>query len=130
MSDSTNIALVRRLYDSKGDPAVAAEVMAADIVWDITPGFPVGGVYTGFDSVGRDFFGALAQLWESIYVEADQIYADDDRHVFALGRYHITTKDGKALLPRFIHLWTVRDGKLARLQQAADSHIAHQALNA
>jgi ketosteroid isomerase-like protein len=28
-----------------------------------------------------------------------------------------------------IHLWTVRDGKLARLQQAADSLVIDRALN-
>ncbi|TDU05930.1 hypothetical protein EDD99_4471 [Streptomyces sp. 846.5] len=27
---------------------------------------------------------------------------------------------------RFIHLWTVRDGKLASIEQAADSRIAQQ----
>lgn len=128
MSESANTALVRRLYDSKGDPAVAAEVMASDIVWDVTPGFPLGGVYTGFDSVGRDFFAAVAQTWQSFYAEAEHLYGDDEGHVFALGHYNATTKDGRTVTPRFIHLWTVRDGKLARMQQAADSYVAHQAL--
>lgn len=45
MSDSPNLALVRRLYDSGMAPDVVAEVIDPDIVWDITPGFPYGGVY-------------------------------------------------------------------------------------
>lgn len=129
MSSSANIALARRLYDSKGDPAVLAEVLAADIVWDVTPGFPQGGVYTGLASVGEDFFGGLLKQVGGIYAEADEIYADDD-HVFALGQYHVTSKSGKTVTPRFIHLWTVRDGKLAHMQQAADSYVARQALDA
>lgn len=130
MSSSENIALARRLYDSKGDPAVLAEVLSTDIVWDVTPGFPQGGVYTGLASVGQDFFGGLLQQVGGIFAEADQLYADDEGHVFALGHYHVTSKSGKVVTPRFIHLWTVRDGKLAHLQQAADSYVARQALEA
>jgi ketosteroid isomerase-like protein len=37
--------------------------------------------------------------------------------------------DSKGDPVRFIHLWTVRDGKLARLQQAADSLVIDRALN-
>ena len=128
MTDNANITLARRLYDSKGDPAVAAEVLAPDIIWDVTPGFPLGGVYNGFETVGRDFFGQVAQLWASFYAQGEQFFADDEDHVFVLGHYHATTQDGRVVTPRFIHLWTVRDGQLAHLQQAADSYVARQAL--
>ncbi|MGY4745631.1 hypothetical protein ACW9TO_47145, partial [Streptomyces sp. ATMOS53] len=52
MSDSPNLALVRRLYDSGMAPDVVAEVIDPDIVWDITPGFPYGGVYKTWASAG------------------------------------------------------------------------------
>jgi len=130
MSASANIALVRRLYDAKGDPAVVAEVMASDIVWDVTPGFPQGGVYTGLASVATDFFGPLYGQWDTFYAQGEQFWADAEDHVFVLGRYHGTTKAGTSATPRFIHVWSVRDGKLAHLRQAADSHVAHQALGA
>jgi hypothetical protein len=32
--------------------------MAPHIVRDITPGFPFGGVYHGYDSMMNDFFGS------------------------------------------------------------------------
>ncbi|MFJ9380906.1 nuclear transport factor 2 family protein [Streptomyces sp. NPDC101455] len=67
MSASENIAVVRKMYDSKADPAVLQEVIAPDILWDITPGFPGGGVYNGFESVGRDFFGPLFARMEAFY---------------------------------------------------------------
>ena len=57
MSDSPNLALIRRLYESRMAPEVTAEIMAPDLVWDITPGFPNSGVYHGWDSVPNDFFG-------------------------------------------------------------------------
>ncbi|MGW3981909.1 nuclear transport factor 2 family protein [Streptomyces mirabilis] len=128
MSDSPNIALARRLYDSKGDPAVSQEVMAPDIIWDVTPGFPNGGVYNGLDSVGGDFFRRVFEVFESFYAEGEQFFEDADNHVFVLGHYRGVSKKGKTAKVRFIHLWTVRDGKLAHMQQAADSQIAQLAL--
>jgi ketosteroid isomerase-like protein len=129
MPESPDITLARRLYESHADPAVMEEIMAPDLEWDITPGFPYGGVYHGFDSMMNDFFGSLLPHFESFGAQAEQYYAAGDGHVFVLGHYHGVTKNGDTADARFIHLWTVRDGKLARLQQAADSHVLQQALN-
>ena len=129
MSDSPNIALVRRLYDSGMAPEVTAEIISPDLVWDITPGFPHSGVYHGWDSVGRDFFGRMMPDFESYSAGAEEFFADDENHVFVYGHYHAITKSGEKADVRFIHLWTVRDGKLVHLRQAADSHVLQQALN-
>lgn len=129
MSDSPNIALVRRLYDSRMAPEVTKEIMAPNVVWDVTPGFPNSGVYHGWDSVAADFFGPIMPDYESFGAVPEDFYADDNDHVFVFGHYHAETKCGKKADVRFIHLWTLRDGKLARMRQAADSHILRQALN-
>ncbi|WP_063045194.1 nuclear transport factor 2 family protein [Nocardia pseudovaccinii] len=130
MSATDNIAVVRRMYESKAAPDVLAEVIDPDILWDITPGFPGGGVYHGFESVGRDFFGPLFEQVDALYPVGEKYYADDADHVFALGHYHCVTKKGQTADIRFIHIWTVRDGKLAELRQAADSLVLDRALNA
>ncbi|WP_330276161.1 nuclear transport factor 2 family protein [Lentzea sp. NBC_00516] len=129
MPEPATIALARRLYDSNADPAVTKEIMSPDIVWDITPGFPFGGVYRGYHSMMNDFFGSLLPGFESFSARAEEYYATDDDHVFVVGHYHGETKAGKTADARFIHLWTVRDGKLAHLLQAADSHVLQEALN-
>ncbi len=77
----------------------------------------------------NDFFGSLLPSFESFGAKAEEYYATDDDHVFVFGHYHGVTKAGKTADARFIHLWTVRDGKLAHLRQAADSHVLQQALN-
>ncbi len=130
MSDSPNITLVRRLYDSGMAPDVAAEVIDPGIVWDITPGFPYGGVYNTWASVGADFFGRLAPSFTSFGAVAGEFYGADGDHVFVRGHYHAVSKSGQEADARFIHLWTVRDGKLSHLIQAADSHTVQQALTA
>ncbi|SDW61757.1 hypothetical protein SAMN05444064_105106 [Pseudomonas syringae] len=128
MSKVENIALARRLYESGASPEVTAKVMAADIVWDITPGFPQGGLYHGYDSTVKDFFGQFVPLFASWGSEAQEYYADDENHVFVVGMYHGVTKDGKKVDVRFMHLWTVRDGQLAALKQTADSYVVQHAL--
>ncbi|MFJ8028218.1 nuclear transport factor 2 family protein [Streptomyces sp. NPDC096311] len=129
MSDSANIALVRRFYESRMAPEVIAEIVAPDLVWDITPGFPGGGIYQGWDNVARDFFGPMRPNFESLGTVPEQYYEDGDGHVFVLGHYHAETKSGNKADVRFIHLWTIRAGKITGLVQAADSHVLQQTLN-
>jgi ketosteroid isomerase-like protein len=66
--------------------------------------------------------------FDAISPGAEEIYADGE-HVAASGHYEATTKSGTNVQVRFIHLWTIRDGKLARLRQAADSLVIDRALN-
>lgn len=128
MSDNASVKLVRRLYESGMAPEVTAEIISPDLVWDITPGFLSGGVYHGWDSVGRDFFGKLAPNFASFGAHAEQFFGDEG-HVTVLGHYHAESKTGKAGDIRFIHLWTVADGKLTHLIQAADSHVLRDVLS-
>jgi ketosteroid isomerase-like protein len=128
VSASDNVALVRRLYESGMAPEVTAEIIAPDLVWDITPGFPNSGVYHGWESVGRDFFGPLVPSFASFGAAPEQFFGDEEGHVFVFGHYHAEGKSGTKADVRFIHFWTVRDGKLAHLQQAADSHVLQQVL--
>jgi ketosteroid isomerase-like protein len=130
MSESTNVTLVRRLYESGMAPEVTAEITAPDLVWDITPGFPYGGVYHGWDSVARDFFGQLGPRFESFAARPERYFTADDTHVVVEGNYHAVPKGGSEVVIRFSHLWTVRGGQLAHLVQTADSHVMQQALAA
>jgi len=48
--------------------------------------------------------------------------------VIVLGRYFGVTKKGRRVQARFAHFWTLRDGKIGRLQQTADTLLIAQAL--
>jgi ketosteroid isomerase-like protein len=54
--------------------------------------------------------------------------ATTEDHVFVAGHCNATSKSGSDVHARFVHLWTVRDGKLAHLVQTADSHVLQEAL--
>ncbi len=51
MSDSTNVAVVCRVYDNLSIPEVLMQVLAPSIRWEIVSGFPHGGVYLGIEAV-------------------------------------------------------------------------------
>jgi ketosteroid isomerase-like protein len=74
------------------------------------------------------FFGRWAPHFQTIYTEADAYCDAGSGNVFVDGRYRGTTTGGRELEVRFTHHWTVVDGKLAALRQAADSHLAREAI--
>jgi len=85
-------------------------------------------VYHGWASAAQDFFGRTMPNYESFGAVPEEFYADDEGHVFVFGHYHAETKTGNKADVRFIHLWTVRDGKAVSMRQAADSHVLQEAL--
>lgn len=122
MADTRNVALVKRMYASKGDPAIANEtLLASDLIWDLAPGFSFGGTHHGYQNVMSNFFGQLPTVFDAFRAEGEQYWESGEDVVVALGHYHGVTKKGRSVSSRFIHIWTIRDGKLAHLQQTADT---------
>jgi ketosteroid isomerase-like protein len=121
MADSSQIAVVRRLYDARGNPDIIRQVLARDIRWEVVEGFPYGGVYIGLDDVLGNFFGRLFQDFESFVAAGAEFFESGD-HVIALGAYTGRAKaTGKDFTARFAHVWTLQGGKIVRLQQCADT---------
>jgi ketosteroid isomerase-like protein len=126
MSDASQIALIQKLYGAMGDVDKFLSLLRDDVEWDITVGFPNGGVHRGIDTVVSDFFPFMEDF-DQFYAEGDEYFASGD-HVIALGRYFGVTKEGEKVESRFAHFWTIRDGKVARLQQTADTLLIAKAL--
>ena len=126
MSDTSQIALIRKLYDAMGDVNSFKSLLANDVEWDIAEGFPNGGVYRGLDTTFKGFFPFLADF-DEFYAKGDEYFESGD-HVIVLGRYFGVTKKGRKMQARMAHFWTIRDGKVVRLQQTADTHLIAQAL--
>jgi uncharacterized protein len=121
MSDSPNIAVVRRLYQARGDPEVIRQVLASDVRWEVVDGFPYGGVYVGLDRVLGDFFGRLFTDFDEFVANGSEFFESGER-VIALGNYSgRARRSGKRFTARFAHVWTLQDGLIVRLQQCADT---------
>jgi len=126
MSDTSQIALIKKLYAAMGDVNSFKLLLANDAEWDITEGFPKGGVYRGLNKTISDFFPFTADFNE-FYAKGDE-YFDSGDHVIVLGHYFGVSKIGRKVKSRFAHFWTIRDGKVGRLQQTADTLLIAQAL--
>ena len=123
---TSQIAIIQKLYDAKGDVNSFKSLLANDAVWDIEEGFPNGGVYHGVDAIVNDFFTFEADF-DEFYAKGDEYFESGD-HVIVLGRYFGVTKKGRRVEARMAHFWTLRDGKIARLQQTGDTYLIRQAL--
>src|SRR5262249_40913571 len=95
MSDSSQIALIRKLYGARGNVNVFKSLLADDLEYDIAEGFPNGGVYRGLDTTFNEFFPFLADF-DEFYAEGDEYFESGD-HVIALGRYVGVTKKGRRM---------------------------------
>src|SRR5262250_246386 len=106
MSDTSQIALIRKLYAAMGDVNSFKSLLADDAEWDIAEGFPNGGVYRGIDTIVSGFFPFMADF-DKFYAKGDEYFESGD-HVIVLGRYFGVTKKGQRVEARFAHFWTIR----------------------
>jgi ketosteroid isomerase-like protein len=68
-----------------------------------------------------EFFTRLFGDFEDWHTEPSEIFETDDR-VIAIGTYTARAKTtGKTFKARFAHVWTMKNGAVARLQQVADT---------
>ena len=74
----------------------------------------------------NDFFAFFADF-DEFYAKGDEYFESGD-HVIVLGHYFGVSKKGRRVQSRFAHFWTIRDGKVVRLQQTADTLLIAQAL--
>jgi ketosteroid isomerase-like protein len=121
MEDSAQVAVVRRLYEARGNPDVIRQVLAPDVRWEVVDGFPHSGVYIGLGDVIGNFFGRLFQDFENFVATGSEFFESGNR-VIALGAYTGRAKaTGRDFTARFAHVWTLQDGRIIRLQQCADT---------
>jgi ketosteroid isomerase-like protein len=86
MSDSSNVAVVRKFYENLSAPEVLMQVLSPTIRWEIVSGFPYGGEYLGVQAVFQDFFGRVLQDFDEWRTVANEVHDAGD-HVVALGTY-------------------------------------------
>ena len=92
-----------------------------DIEWTEAEGFPLAGTYVGPQAVLEGVFMRLGEIGDHWSVGPEQYVADGDT-VVALGAYTWKHNDtGEPGTAKFAHVWTIRDGKIAALQQHVDT---------
>lgn len=123
---STNFEIISHIYAAGPEALFAA--LSRDVEWTETAGFPYGGTYRGTDEVVKNVFSRLGSEWEGFKAEADHIYDAGDT-VIATGFYSGTFRaTGRSMKASFAHVLTLRDGKVVRFVQYADSKLVWDAM--
>jgi ketosteroid isomerase-like protein len=94
----------------------------------LAPGFPNGGTYRGAQGMFEDWWPKHAALFTAWKARPREML-DAGHAVTVLGDYHgrMAGTDKEVHLP-FVHVWRIRDGRLAALDQICDTLRLHEML--
>ena len=124
MSD-TNIAYVQSLYAAfgRGDVATIIAGASPDIDWESVgrqSDFPAFGPRKGAREV-EEFFKVVAENEDFSDFSPREFYAADDK-IFVLGSYRLKVKKtGKPVASEWVHMFTLKDGKVTRFREHTDT---------
>ena len=125
MSAEDNTRLAQSAYEAfgRGDMAALAEMMADDIEW-VHPGDPGvnpnGGTFRGKEAV-LGWFNGLGSSTDFTKFEPREFIAQNDKVVSLVDVEATVRATGRTFDDHEAHLWTFRDGKLARFQIFLDT---------
>jgi ketosteroid isomerase-like protein len=127
MSGQDKVSLVQEVYEDfgKGDIQALLALCTDDIEW-VHPSLenlPVTGTWHGREQVG-EFFKALSETQEPQQFQPHEYITQDDK-VVVLGRYAWRQKaTGSDFESDWVHVFTIRDGKLENFREYSDIHMA------
>ena len=125
-----NIEIVQRLYAAFGDRNIPAivEMLTPDVEWGEPPNpyNPAGGTRRGHDGF-LEWINIGRQAEDILILELRKMLVDEDS-VAVVGYMKCRViATGKVYESDFVHLVTLRDGKVARFQEFFDTYAAGEA---
>jgi len=125
MAEQENVQTVKEAYAAfeRGDIPSLLNLVSEDVEWSL-PGpsdiIPFAGEFRGREGVGR-FFAALGGAEDVEIFEPQEFVAQGDK-VVTTGRYRGRIKaTGQADDIEFVHVFTVRDGRITNYRQYNDT---------
>ena len=132
MSQTDHVTSVQEAYAAFGPRAVPFIIglSAPDVEMDsrYPAAVPFGGIFRGHAGVGQ-FFSAIAASIELVRFEPQRFLGKGDE-VVVLGREEGTVRaTQRPFVNEWVHVWTFRDGKLARIRSYTDTLAAERAFS-
>jgi uncharacterized protein len=127
----SNTEVLRRAYDAfaSGDIPTVLASFHDKIEWTEQTGHLYAGTYTGPDAIVQSIFVPLGTEWDSFRVDPDTFIEEGDQ-VAALGWLSGTYKaTGIFVRARFVHWWTMTDGRATRFEAIEDTVTMAQAFS-
>ena len=124
MNEQANVDLIKKLYAAfaAGDIQTIINHLDAGVEWrcEGPSVVPYCGHFQGPDNVLK-FFAALASTQAGMKLTTDEYIAQDDK-VVTVGRYSANVPaTGKTLDSAITHIFTIRDGRVTRFHDFADT---------
>jgi ketosteroid isomerase-like protein len=122
-----NIAAVQNLYGAyaRRDMETLFKAFAPDIEWHAhgqAKDFPALGPRKGI-AAAREFFEITTGMLEFSAFSPNEFFSDKDK-VFVLGHYAMTIKKtGRKFASDFVHVMTLKDGKIAKFDEFLDTAL-------
>jgi ketosteroid isomerase-like protein len=128
-----SVQTIQNMYDSfaKGDVEAVLSMMSKDIEWNEAENFPYddGNPYVGPDAILGGVFARLAEEWEYFKLADLQVMGMENDMVLGTGRYQAKhKKTGKEINAQMAHLWHLKNGKVIKFQQYADTKQVSEAI--
>ncbi|MFE3783989.1 nuclear transport factor 2 family protein [Amycolatopsis sp. NPDC059090] len=128
-ANRTNVETVRAAYRAFHDRDVDAllATLDIDVEWVHPEGMDVyglGGTKNGHLGV-REFLAQVPAVLSGMQLEPMEFIGSGDR-IVVLGVRRITARSGRAETHRFVHSWTMRDGKAVRMEDIFDTVLMHR----
>jgi uncharacterized protein len=101
---------------------VDANLLAEDIIWQVSPGYPVSwSRYSSRQEVFENFFPELTAHFSQWTAKPEEFMETGDR-VIVKGRYLGQVKHSNAPIEvEFIHIWTVKNALITEVFSVADT---------
>ena len=119
-----NVSLIQELYDafSRGDIVAVLNVLdpQADLSFEAPNAIPWAGSWHGHEGWAK-FFQTLGENADEITLKMEPFAAQGD-NVVTVGRYQARVKlTGKRIDSPLVHLWTIRNGMVAKCQELTNT---------
>ena len=119
----SNTDILRGAYAAfaSGDIPKVLDSFHDEIEWTQPAGHIYAGTFNGPDAVVENVFMPLGSDWDSFLVEPDTFICEGDQVAargWLSGRYKAT---GIAFRARFVHWWSMTDGRATRFEAIEDT---------
>ncbi|MBD0418100.1 nuclear transport factor 2 family protein [Streptomyces sp. TRM S81-3] len=126
---SPNVGLIQAAYRAfhARDVQGLLGTLAPDVHWvhpDGMADYELGGTKYGHDGV-REFLARVPGVLGGMRLEPREFVEAGDR-VVVFGERYVTSVRGRTERMKFVHSWTLRDGKVAVMEDIFDTVLLHR----
>ncbi len=124
MSDRTNVDVVQKTYEAvgRGDIPAVLDLLTDDVEWTLQgpSAIPFAGTRHGREGVA-EFFSLLGETIEFQQFEPREFVAQGDTVAVVGYERNLIKPTGRTFEQEWVHVYTLRDGKIAKHRAFEDT---------